>query len=93
MGKIADRIVAKNTKLCSSEKSLQKVFPGLQIRWASNVRVTNPYSGESIVLTAEEFAVYEYTKRCELKDDWSGLDKGLNWFIENNLEAYMTLLD
>jgi hypothetical protein len=25
--------------------------------------------------------------------DYNGVRKGINWFIENNAEAYMTLLD
>ena len=32
-------------------------------------------------------------KGCEIVGDYEGLRKGINWFIENNAEAYMVLLD
>jgi hypothetical protein len=38
-------------------------------------------------------AVYDYLKGCELIGDYKGLRKGLNWFMNNNSEAYMVLLD
>jgi hypothetical protein len=45
------------------------------------------------MLTPEEVAVYDYLKGCELMGDYNGVRKGINWFIDNNAEAYMTLLD
>jgi hypothetical protein len=55
--------------------------------------ITNPFSGQSIMLTAEEVAVYDTLKGCEMVGDYDGLRKGINWFIDNNAEAYMVLLD
>ena len=55
--------------------------------------ITNPFSGEGIMLTTEEVAVYDTLKGCELFGDYEGLRKGISWFIENNAEAYMVLLD
>jgi hypothetical protein len=55
--------------------------------------VTNPFSGESYTLTPEEVSVYDYLKGCELMGDYEGLRKGIDWFMTNNAEAYMTLLD
>ena len=55
--------------------------------------ITNPFSGEGIMLTPEEVAVYDTLKGCELFGDYEGLRKGINWFIKNNAEAYMVLLD
>ena len=55
--------------------------------------ITNPYSGEGIMLSAEEVAVYDTLKGCEMVGDYDGLRKGINWFIDNNAEAYMVLLD
>jgi len=55
--------------------------------------ITNPFSGQSIMLTAEEVAVYDTLKGCEMIGDYDGLRKGINWFIDNNAEAYMVLLD
>jgi hypothetical protein len=55
--------------------------------------ITNPFSGESVMLAPEEVAVYDTLKGCEIFGDYDGLRKGINWFIENNAEAYMVLLD
>jgi len=55
--------------------------------------ITNPFSGEGIMLSPEEVAVYDTLKGCEIFGDYAGLRKGINWFIENNAEAYMILLD
>ena len=55
--------------------------------------VTNPFSGESCELTPEEVAVYDYLQGCQLMQDYKGLRKCLDWFIKNNVKAYMILLD
>jgi len=55
--------------------------------------ITNPFSGQGIMLSPEEVAVYDTLKGCEIFGDYAGLRKGINWFIENNAEAYMILLD
>jgi hypothetical protein len=55
--------------------------------------ITNPFSGQGIMLSPEEVAVYDTLKGCEIFGDYAGLRKGINWFIENNAEAYMVLLD
>ena len=73
--------------------TLAKTFPGIQIYDLEPVLVENPFTGESCILTPEEVAVYDYLKGCELMGDYEGLRKGIDWFIDNNAEAYMTLLD
>jgi hypothetical protein len=74
-------------------KTVQELFPGIAIYDTEPVEVRNPFSGESAVLSPEEVAVYDYLKGCELMGDYKGLRKGLEWFMKNNAEAYMTLLD
>jgi hypothetical protein len=74
-------------------KSIFQLFPGIAIMDEAPVEVRNPFSGETCVLTPEEVAVYDYLKGCEMLGDYNGVRKGINWFIENNAEAYMTLLD
>lgn len=74
-------------------KSIQDIFPGIMILDSEPVRVENPFSGESVMLTPDEVAVYDYLKGCELIGDYKGLRKGLDWFIDNNAQAYITLLD
>jgi hypothetical protein len=74
-------------------KSIKDIFPGIMISDFEPVRVENPFSGESVMLSPDEVAVYDYVKGCELIGDYKGVRKGLDWFREHNCEAYMTLLD
>jgi uncharacterized protein YegJ (DUF2314 family) len=74
-------------------KSIKDIFPGIMILDNEPVRVENPFSGESMMLSPDEVAVYDYLKGCELIGDYKNLQKGINWFIKNNTQAYMTLLD
>lgn len=74
-------------------KSIQDIFPGIMVLDSEPVSVENPFSGESTILSPDEVAVYDYLKGCELIGDHKGLRKGLNWFMNNNAQAYMTLLD
>ena len=69
--------------------------------------VANPYSGITIELNPIEVAMYDTTMGAYnihrdlgrlgmLKDArkwYEEFYKGKNWFIENNVEAYMTLID
>ena len=77
----------------SLNKSIQEIFPGIMVLDSEPVRVENPFSGESTMLTPDEVAVYDYLKGCELMRDYEGVQKGLDWFRKNNCEAYMILLD
>lgn len=75
------------------KQSIKDIFPGIMILDNEPVRVENPFSGDGIMLSPEEVAVYDYLKGCEMIGDYKGLRKGIDWFIDNNAEAYMTLLD
>ena len=75
------------------KKTIFDLFPGIAIYDTEPVVVKNPFSGEGITLQPEEIAVYDYLKGCELMGDYKGLRKGIDWFIDNNAEAYMVLLD
>lgn len=74
-------------------KTIQELFPGIAIMDKEPVEVRNPFSGETATLTPEEVAVYDYIKGCEMMGDYDGLRRGLDWFMDNNADAYMTLLD
>ena len=63
--------------------------------------VTNPYSGQSYELTAEELSMYDFIIGANqlmsmgmiaLKSQ-KDMRKGLDWFRKNNVEAYYVLLD
>ena len=71
-----------------------------------NETIRNPFSGESYELTPDEVAMYDYIMGIQFIIDKRGglmdprtfplqkeLRKGLDWFRENNAEAYMVLLD
>jgi hypothetical protein len=63
--------------------------------------VTNPFSGQSYELTAEELSMYDFvigaSRLAEMGMNNSkvikDLRKGLDWFRRNNVEAYYVLLD
>jgi len=65
--------------------------------------VRNPFSGEEFELTAEELSMYDFIVGSQLVFEMmpgnipeKGIKEfkaGLDWFRENNLEAYKILLD
>lgn len=55
--------------------------------------IQNPYSKEKITLTPEEVAVYDVIKGAEMLGLHDKVRIGIDWFIKNNVKAYMTLLD
>jgi len=58
-----------------------------------NIKATNPYSGQSEMLTPEEHKLYIQIKEAELDEDYKTMQKGLSKFSRMNAKAYMTLLD
>ncbi len=54
---------------------------------------TNPYSGESEVLTNDEAMLYDMIKQAEVMEEYTKMQKGLDKFSRLNPKAYMTLLD
>lgn len=76
------------------------------MRYEEGDVVTNPYSGESYELTADELAMYDFIIGLQTIIDLKGgafhqntfkyqkvMRKGLDWFRKANAEAYMVLLD
>ena len=57
------------------------------------IKATNPYSGQSEMLTPEEHKLYIEIKEAELNEDYKTMQKGLDKFSRLNAKAYMTLLD
>jgi hypothetical protein len=54
---------------------------------------TNPFSGQSEMLTNEEAIVYDMVKQSEEMQEYNKMQKGLDKFSRLNAKAYMTLLD
>ena len=57
------------------------------------IKTTNPYSGQSTMLTPEEYKLYIMIKQAEYDQDYNTVRKGLDKFSRMNADAYMTLLD
>ena len=66
-----------------------------------NIKTTNPFSGESIMLTQQELDTYNGIMIAQAQADekngddplWQVVRDGLDWFRKNNAKAYMVLLD
>ena len=54
---------------------------------------TNPFSGQSEMLTNEEAILYDQIKLAEVNEDYKTMQSGLDKFSRLNPKAYMTLLD
>ena len=57
------------------------------------IKTTNPYSGQSELLTEEEHKLYTQVKQDEIDEKYDAMQKGLSKFSRLNPKAYMTLLD
>ena len=57
------------------------------------IKTTNPYSGQSTMLTDEEHKLYIDIKQAEMDEHYDVMQKGLDKFSRMNTEAYMILLD
>ena len=60
---------------------------------SDKVKRTNPFSGQSEMLTNEEAMVYDMVKQSEEMQEYRKMQKGLDKFSRLNATAYMTLLD
>jgi hypothetical protein len=58
-----------------------------------NIKRTNPFSGESEMLTEQEAKLYDQIKLDEQLENYTLVQKGLSMFSRMNAKAYMTLLD
>ena len=55
--------------------------------------VSNPFTGDSVELTAEELSMYDLIMGAQMLQAYDVMQKGLSWFRRENAEAYMVLLD
>ena len=55
--------------------------------------VSNPFTGDSVELTAEELSMYDLIMGAQMLQRYDVMQKGLGWFRRENAEAYMILLD
>ena len=57
------------------------------------IKTTNPYSGQSEMLTTYESILYGNIKKAEQNEDYETMRRLLDKFSRLNPSAYMTLLD
>ncbi len=58
-----------------------------------NIKITNPYSGQSEMLTLSEAIHYQMIKKFEEMEEYELMQQGLDKFSRLNPKAFMTLLD
>ena len=51
------------------------------------IKTTNPYSGQSTMLTPEEYKLYIMIKQAEYDEDYDTVRKGLHKFGKMNASA------
>ena len=59
----------------------------------TQIKTTNPYSGQSTMLTPEEHKLYTQIKQDEYLGNHTLVQRGLDKFSRLNAAAYMVLLD
>ena len=64
-----------------------------QLDKGMKIKATNPYSGESAMLTPEEHKLYIEIKEHERDEEYNEMQKKLSKFSRLNASAYMVLLD
>ena len=57
------------------------------------VEIANRFTGEKVTIPPDAVAVYDGIMGAELFNDYDMMRKGLDWFITNEPDAYMILLD
>ena len=57
------------------------------------IKTTNPYSGQSTMLTQTEYNMYSNIKHAESLEEYDEMQKMLDKFSKLNPKAYMILLD
>ena len=63
------------------------------IKLDTKIKATNPYSGQSAMLTPDEHKLYIEIKEHERDEQYSAMQKKLSKFSRLNASAYMVLLD
>ena len=74
-------------------QSGQILLNHVQLINMKEIKRTNPYSGQSEMLTTEEAKLYDKVKQDEIDENYEDMQKGLDKFSRLNAKAYMTLLD
>ena len=57
------------------------------------IKATNPYSNQSVMLTPDEHKLYIEIKEHERDEEYNSMQKKLDKFSRLNAAAFMVLLD
>ena len=77
--------------MSTKNKELPKWYAGG--KYTEGDTVTNPFSGETYELTANELAMYDLIMGSQVTGHYDLTAKGLDWFRTANPKAYKILLD
>ena len=77
--------------MTTTKQEMPKWFNG-QV-YSTGDTVSNPFTGDSVELTAEELSMYDLIMGAQMLQRYDVMQKGLGWFRRENAEAYMVLLD
>jgi len=79
-----------NIKSIRLDKDHSPIYYGTMNRI---IKRTNPFSGESEMLTHDEAMLHDQVKQAEAMGEYDKMQKALSKFSKLNPKAYMTLLD
>ena len=79
-------------------KAMSKDFENLlnedyKEQMQTRIKVTNPFSGQSAMLTEEENKLYLSIKLAELEERYETMQKQIDKFSRRNPKAYRVLVD
>ena len=79
-----------NIKSIRLDKDHSPIYYGTMNRI---IKRTNPFSGQSEMLTRDEAMLHDQVKQAEAMGEFDKMQKALTKFSKLNPKAYMTLLD
>ena len=85
------KTITYNDKTYNIPKPFDECFFGKEP--TKEVTLTNRFSGETATVPAFAVAIYDTIKGAEHTQDYTLMQKGLNWFSRNFTKQYMILLD
>jgi hypothetical protein len=85
------KTITYNDKIYNIPKPFDECFFGSKP--TKEVTLTNRFSGEKATVPAFAVAIYDTILGAERMQDYTLMQKGLNWFSRNFAKQYMILLD
>ena len=85
------KTITYNNKTYTIQKPFDKCYFGKEP--TKELTISNRFSGESATVPAFAVAIYDTIIGAERIQDYTLMQKGLDWFSRNFTKQYMTLLD